>query len=221
MDGPPGALLASGRAADVYDLGDGTVLRRYRSDHDCGPEARLMQWLHEHGVPVPRVHRTSGSDIVMDRVVGPTLFEDLAQRPWRVARHARTLASLQRRVNALVAPRWLARREGVSEGDAVLHLDLHPMNVLMGAGGPVIIDWTNASRGLATFDAAMSVAVMAAFELDGLQDRVGRWLLVQTFVSTRGRRDVRASMSAACRHRLTDPNVTAGERRSLERLART
>ena len=29
----PGPLLASGRAADVFDIGDGKVLRRYRAPH--------------------------------------------------------------------------------------------------------------------------------------------------------------------------------------------
>ena len=33
MTDEPGPLIASGRAADVYDLGDGTVLRRYRTAH--------------------------------------------------------------------------------------------------------------------------------------------------------------------------------------------
>ena len=32
-------LLATGRAAEVFDLGDGTVLRRYRVDHDTALEA--------------------------------------------------------------------------------------------------------------------------------------------------------------------------------------
>ena len=31
MDDPPGPLIASGRSADIYDLGDGRVVRRLRS----------------------------------------------------------------------------------------------------------------------------------------------------------------------------------------------
>ena len=40
--GPPGPLIGSGRAADVYALGDGKVLRRYRFARSCTAEAGLM-----------------------------------------------------------------------------------------------------------------------------------------------------------------------------------
>ncbi len=69
--------FANGRAADLFDLGDGTVLRRYRTARDSASEARLMQWLFEAGYPVPRVHRSNGPDLVMDRIDGPTMLEDL------------------------------------------------------------------------------------------------------------------------------------------------
>ena len=95
-DRAPGRLIASGRAADVFDLGDGTVLRRYRNDHDSGPEGRVMGWLAASGVSVPTVHRATGREMVMDHVSGPTMLDDLQRRPWRLWRHARTLADLQR-----------------------------------------------------------------------------------------------------------------------------
>ena len=37
-------------------------------------------------------------------------------------------------------------------GDRFLHLDLHPLNVIMSARGPIVIDWANASRGEALTD---------------------------------------------------------------------
>jgi Ser/Thr protein kinase RdoA (MazF antagonist) len=127
---PPGRLIASGRAAYVFDLGDGTVLRRYRSEHDCEPEGRLMGWLAESGVPVPLVHRATGRDLVMDHVSGPSMLDDLQRRPWRLRRHARTLAALQRSINDVVAPDWLLPDDRVPDGSSVVHGDLHPMNVI-------------------------------------------------------------------------------------------
>ena len=57
---PPGPLLASGRAADVFDLGDGTVLRRYRLDgFDCEYEARVMRHVADAGIRVPKVDSTA------------------------------------------------------------------------------------------------------------------------------------------------------------------
>jgi aminoglycoside phosphotransferase (APT) family kinase protein len=215
-DPDPGPLIASGRAADVFDRGDGTVLRRYRSDHDVATERRVMAWLAAEGVPVPRVHRGDGRDLVMDRIDGPTMLEDLQRRPWRVVAHARTLASLQRRLNEMRAPDWFPRRDGVPPGDGVLHLDLHPMNVIVGDDGPVVIDWTNASRGPGGFDAAMSCALMSAYEVDGLRDRIARLVFVELFRSVRGRRVVRRAWPDALTFRLRDPNVTSGERAALE-----
>jgi aminoglycoside phosphotransferase (APT) family kinase protein len=214
----PGRLLASGRAADVYDLGDGTVLRRYRTDRDCADEARLMIWLDTQDVAVPTVHHAAGRDIVMDLVEGPTMVEDLGARPWRVVRHARELARIQRALHRREAPNWLPVSPGVADGDRVLHLDLHPMNVMLTDDGPVVIDWTNASRGDPSFDAAMTYVLMASFEANGLAERIGRRLMVSVFVWSRGRWIVARSLPDAVRYRLADRNVTPGERRNLERL---
>jgi aminoglycoside phosphotransferase (APT) family kinase protein len=215
---PRGRLIASGRAADVFDLGDGTVLRRYRSDHDSEPEGRLMRWLADSGVPVPRVHRANGRDLVMDLVSGPSMLDDLQRRPWRLLRHARTLAALQRSINDVVAPDWLPTAGAVPDGGAVVHGDLHPMNVILGPEGPVVIDFTNAASGLAEFDAAMSYVLMSTFEPSSVIDRLGQRLLVTEFRRSRGRRVVDAGLVDACRFRLADANVTVGERQRVERL---
>lgn len=64
---PPGPLIAHGRAADVFDLGDGRVLRRYRSvpvDRLVEREAAVMTHLAAHGYPVPRVHDAAGADLI-------------------------------------------------------------------------------------------------------------------------------------------------------------
>jgi Ser/Thr protein kinase RdoA (MazF antagonist) len=218
MDELPATPMASGRAADVYDLGDGSVLRRYRTDHDVGAEARLMRWLWSRGVPVPAVSRAEGRDLVMEHVAGPTMLEDLQRRPWRLALHARTLARLQRRLATIDAPGWLPPDDLLEDGPSVLHLDLHPMNVLLGPQGPVVIDWTNARRGPAGVDAATTHLLMACAEVDGRRDRIGRRVLVSTFDLARGRRLVADHLLAAARRRMADPNVTEHERSELVAL---
>lgn len=218
MSEPPGRLIASGRAADIYDLADGTVLRRYRTAHDGAPEAAAMGWLHDHGFPVPKVHRSDGSDLVMDRITGPTMLEDLEQRPWLVVSRIRTLVSLQRRLNELPAPGWFPRRDDIPAGDRVVHLDLHPMNVIMSPDGPVVIDWTNAAAGRASFDAATTYVLMATFETTGVRDRTTQRAVVELFRTLRGRSLVRASLTDACVTRLADANITDGERRAVNRL---
>ena len=85
-DAVPGPLIGSGRAADVYALGDGKVLRRYRTAHSCVVEAGLMRYLHKAGYPVPEVFAVDGTDLVMQRLHGRDMLADLASRPWRVVR---------------------------------------------------------------------------------------------------------------------------------------
>lgn len=214
----PGEFLASGRAADVYLQDDQTVLRRYRSAHDCEPEARLMTWLHDQGFAVPAVHEVADRDIVMERIQGPTMLEDLDRRPWMVFAHLRTLARVQKELNSLQAPGWLVGDDRIPVGSTVVHLDLHPMNVIMSPQGPVVIDWTNAGRGDADFDAALTFVLMAAYEALGLKEIGIQHLVTRLFRQFRGRRSVEAQLSAAITFRLLDENVTDGERAVLRKM---
>src|SRR5438094_9114508 len=107
LDAPmnePGRLLAQGRAADVFECGDGLVRRRYRTPHSTLHEAAVMQYVAAHGYPVPRVVEASGSDIVMQRLEGSTMLADLASHPWRLFAHANTLASLFERLHEIPPP---------------------------------------------------------------------------------------------------------------------
>jgi aminoglycoside phosphotransferase (APT) family kinase protein len=50
----------------------------------------------------------------------------------------------------------LARLDSLPDGDRLLHGDFHPANVMLAADGPVIIDWSNATRGTPEADFARS-----------------------------------------------------------------
>ncbi|MEV0648590.1 phosphotransferase [Phytomonospora sp. NPDC050363] len=153
-------LIGKGRDADVYALDDARVLRRYRAGGSTDDEARLMEYLAGHGFPVPTVHDSDGADIVLDRLRGPTMTKAATSRPWLVARHGRVLADLHNRLHRIPAPGWL-RGHGES-GDRVLHLDLHPDNVMLTPDGPVVIDWRTARAGDPGVDVA---AVLVLFKV--------------------------------------------------------
>lgn len=218
MEIEPGEHMASGRAADVFDQGDGTVLRRYRTEHDCQPEARLMSWLYERGFPVPAVHDAVDRDIVMERVPGLTMLDDLDHRPWMVFAHVRTLADLQKRLSETTAPDWLRTDERIPGGSSVLHLDLHPMNVIISPRGPVVIDWTNARRGDGDFDAALSYVLMTAYEARGVKEIAAQHLVTRMFRRLRGARAIRRRLAEAASFRLQDANLTAVERVAVSRI---
>ena len=218
----PGPLLASGRDADVYDLDDGTVLRRYRrpGGHDIELEVRVMRHVAERGYPVPAVHRFDERDLVMDRVDGPSMLDALQARPWKLVWYARRLARLQKQLARIAAPPWLLASTADHERTAsVLHLDLHPMNVLMSRRhGPIVIDWANAAGGPAGFDAALSYVTIAAFDPGNTRDRMGQKTFVEAFRRFRGASLIAPYVGVACDHRLADPNTTVEERVAVAAL---
>ncbi len=154
------ALLASGRTADVYLVDDRRVLRRYRAGGDVAAEAEVMRHLRGSGYPVPAVHRADGPDLVLERLVGPTLAEAYVRGDVDTTDGARLLADLHARLHALPAARS-------SDPDVrILHLDLHPENVVLTPAGPVVIDWANATEGPAELDTAMTALILAEVATD-------------------------------------------------------
>jgi aminoglycoside phosphotransferase (APT) family kinase protein len=220
MTDEPGPLIASGRAADVYDLGDGRVLRRYRSAHpDLELEARIMRHVAEQGYPVPAVHDVDGTDLIMDRIDGDTMLDRLSAAPWKVVSYARLLARLQQRLARIEAPTWmLAEAADRSHPQSVLHLDMHPMNVIMSPDGPVVIDWTNAAGGPPGFDGALTYVEVVTYATETPVERIGQRIFAESFRRRRGRRAVDAYIGAACDHRLADPGTLPDERIAVAAL---
>jgi aminoglycoside phosphotransferase (APT) family kinase protein len=227
----PGSLIGAGRNADVYDIGDGRVLRRYRDGRDparVAAEAGVMVHARAAGVPVPEVFDVSGADIVMARAAGPTMLDVLGRRPWTAGAQARLLARLHRLVHQLpaaglpvpVAPFPWGMTDG--GGDVLLHRDLHPGNVILTAAGPVIIDWEGATRGPAIADIAMTWVIIGFSDVPetpllaalvrSVQQRFTR-----AFVRAAGPLD-QQWRTAAIRHRLGDPNLLPAEVARLEML---
>jgi aminoglycoside phosphotransferase (APT) family kinase protein len=211
---PPGPLVGSGRSADVYAIDAGRVLRRYRVPLDVQAEATIMRYLDEAGFPVPKVYDAEGSDLVMERLDGRDMLIDLARRPWLARRHARLLAEMHNRLHQIPAPPGFPQPLG--PGDTVLHLDLHPGNIMLTSRGPVVIDWSNRSVGPAGADVAIAYLIMACSEVDDLP------LMIRPIVSSVRATFVRHFLlgvkddpvpfiAVAARHRMADRNVRPSE----------
>jgi len=159
-------LLAAGRDSDVFAYGDGLVLRRYRDGRSAAGEVAVIREVAALGYPVPAVHEAAGPDIVMERVDGPTLAEALvAGMPPDEA--GALLAGLHDRLHALAWP-------GAAPGEVLLHLDLHPLNVILRGAAPVVIDWSNARPGPPGLDVAMTAVILAQVVVtDGMLEAVG------------------------------------------------
>jgi aminoglycoside phosphotransferase (APT) family kinase protein len=147
-------LLARGRSADVYALDDSWVLRRYFVDNDTSVEAAVMAYVREHGVPVPLVRSVNRTDMVLERIHGPTMGEAMLAGRLALDEAAHQLADLHKRLHAVPSRTAdLAAR--------VLHMDIHPYNVMMSDTGPVLIDWCNVRDGPPELDVAMTALILA------------------------------------------------------------
>ena len=207
-------MLAEGRASEVFDLGDGTVLRRSKQGSDYRREAAVMRHALAAGLPVPRVRSVEGPEIVLDRIDGPTMLDDLVRHPWRLGAHARLLAALHARVHAVAAP--AAAATAPMPGDRLLHLDLHPANVLLSPTGPVLIDWENAAAGDPAFDLAVTWVLMDGADAAGSRVELAaiaafRRAFLAVWLRRVGRADAARGLAAAAEMRAADRNATPAE----------
>jgi aminoglycoside phosphotransferase (APT) family kinase protein len=209
-------LLSEGRASYVYDLGDGRVLRQFKGHGDAAREELVMVHARSHGFPVPRVLERRADGLVLERIDGPTMAQDLSIAPWRLRQHARTIAGLHEQLHEIRAPDGL---RAIEDGDTLLHLDLHPENVLLSATGPVVIDWSNSLRGTPELDIAFTWMILKTSSASNPFELAGMRLFARVFAGFAGPSRIEAGLQRAVEIRLDDPNIYARERTRLHRLA--
>jgi uncharacterized protein (TIGR02172 family) len=146
-------------------------------------EQEMARIVMEAGLAAPRFYGRVELDgrqgLVYERVDGPSMLRQVVSSPWRLGHTARQFAALHAALHARQRPELHSQREGLRrqigrvlvlseeqkarilayldtlpDGDVVCHGDFHPDNILMAGRGPVVIDWTNASRGNAMGDVA-------------------------------------------------------------------
>ena len=214
-------LIAQGRAADIFDLEDGWLLKRHRDGPLAEHEAAVTDYAHGCGYPVPAVRDATATDLVIERLEGRTMMAEIARRPWRLGAYGRILGELHRRLHELPPPPELPSRGGA--GPTLVHLDLHPENVLLTPRGPVVIDWTAGGSGRAEHDVAMAHVILATSDIPGPAPfravaRAGRQLFLDAFLKHAGLEVSRADLADVARARLADPHLLAGERARVEAL---
>ncbi|MER6498399.1 phosphotransferase [Streptomyces sp. NPDC001455] len=159
-----GELLGAGRTADVYALDENWVLRRNRDGLDATREWAVMSYLSAHGYPVPRLGprdaTTAPCDLVLRRLTGPTMLESLESGDLTASEVATVLAGLLAELHTVPA------RLSPQPEDRILHLDLHPGNVVLTPRGPVVIDWSDTAEGAPALDRAMTALILARTAVD-------------------------------------------------------
>jgi serine/threonine protein kinase len=211
-----GSLIAAGHDCDVYEAGAGKVVRRARDGRSLEREASVMRHARRHGFPAPEVFDADGPDILMELVDGPSVGEAASGEPGRAAEYARLMAGLLRRLAAVRAPGWLPAAPG-APGNNLLHLDLHPGNVLLTGDGPRVVDWAGAARGAPAADVACSWLLLAAAPLAGAAVE-GRRLMLEAFVENIDRDAVRPYLKVMAERRRADAHTEAAEKAAIDDL---
>jgi aminoglycoside phosphotransferase (APT) family kinase protein len=200
----PEHLIAAGRASEILDLGEGRVLRRFKTGGDPEREAGIMAHALAHGFPVPEVLEVHDDALVLERIEGPSMLRMLHTRPWRMGEYARMLAELQSQLHEIPF-----------KGERLLHVDFHPDNVLLSPDGPVVIDWTNSRAGDPRFDVAMTWVICTT------SGGPGERLFTRLFLRHAGRDAARQALVDAAAYRVADVNVTDAERKRVRGLVRS
>jgi aminoglycoside phosphotransferase (APT) family kinase protein len=213
----PGKLSAAGRDSNIYEIGEGKVLRRSRNGRSQSNEAKTMEYVRARGYPAPEVFSVSddGLDMVMARIEGPTMVAAASAQPWKLRRLGRELARLHQSLHLLNAPpRLPAAPCGL--GETLLHMDFHPLNIMLSSDGPVVLDWTRASRGDPLVDVAATWVLLASGEvnqsrLEALFVNAGRKALLNSYLKPFSNTGVESVLSEVVDWKSRDPNMTASE----------
>lgn len=218
----PGPLLGMGRDSEVRAYGP-NIIRVSLRGGDLGHEAEAMRHVRAYGYPAPRViEQPNDHSVVMERLSGPTMLDELAAKPWLLSRHVKGLARLHRLLGDVPAPSdWVK----VSSGSSVVHLDLQPDNVKLTPDGPVVIDWSNAAAGEAAFDAASTYVRLRTAAPDNHAAaraviNAFRTRFARAFLKEFGADAILSRLRAAADLRLLDRNLHPNEREAVFALAR-
>ena len=235
MDPAVGELIGRGRATDVYDIGGGRVLRRTRGGDPAHieHEAMIMRHVGANGYRVPEVHDVDGTDIVMERLQGHTMLHALTSTPWRMRSLAFQLADLHLGLEHVPIGPLLhggARQRFTGPdhpADCVLHLDLHPDNVMLTPDGPVVFDWTNACVGPRAADIANTWVLLTTSDIDAGNPAMRalarglRRTFVERFLDRAGRMRPSRMLPVVAAARLEDRNLRPAEAERVRAMMTT
>ena len=121
-------------------------------------------------VPVPsvlaRVDRELGSALLMTRMPGSPAWQPNEYDLVRAHRRGLACGRVQLSLSTIVAPPQVASASNINADpglmNTLLHLDLHPLNILLDQDDQVtaVLDWANASAGPAEYDRARTATIL-------------------------------------------------------------
>jgi thiamine kinase len=187
--------IAEGREAEIFAWDEGTVLRLYRdpaagplADREMAVLAAVRSVMPLVPAPSARIVHDGRPGIVMERIDGLGVYDEITRQPWRTWALAALVGRLHAELHAVIAPASLpdtrgvlrarilgepdvpadlrdaavAALDGLPDGDRLCHGDFQPDNVILRPEGVIIIDWGQATRGDPDADFARTSIMMRA-----------------------------------------------------------
>jgi uncharacterized protein (TIGR02172 family) len=158
-------------------------------------EFQITRAINAAGLPAPAAHELIEHNhrlgIIFDRIEGISMFRRVQSKPWTLLAESRKLAEIHAHLHTFTAPAELppqrAQIQGwinaaddltpaqlsearaclakIPDGDTLCHGDFHPENILHTSRGPIIIDWSTATRGHALLDVARTSSLLRDVEI--------------------------------------------------------
>jgi Phosphotransferase enzyme family len=202
------SLRSVGRSGSSWTVGDRVLRVGSRPGELVASSAAAAV------VPVPRVldevELETGTAVLLERLPGVSAAEFVAVRPDQAKSVGRSCGALHALFAEVRAPSELPGAPGArSVPDArLLHLDLHPFNVLVGDRGEItgVIDWANAAAGDPVLDCARSWTILTLDPGAVARRANPAWAtLTQEWIRVGGLHDIPAAARAwACKFMLQD-----------------
>lgn len=165
---PDGLVPLAGETGQVYAV-DGRILRvgpSWTIDIEEAAAARAAAVVPVSRV-LARVDHELGSAMLMARMPGSPAWNPGIYDPVRARRRGLACGRAQLSLSTIGPPPQMASaRSSVSADpaapEALLHLDLHPLNILLGEDDQVtaVLDWANAAAGPAEYDRARTATIL-------------------------------------------------------------
>jgi hypothetical protein len=182
-----GQLVGRGSSSEVFAWGNSQVIKLFNRGFSLSHaeiEARGLRIAHASGVPTPVVEEIIEVEgrygIVLERIVGKNLYEDVRARPWTLFNAAGIYAELYGMIHSCKTTELPSQREDLLHGiqnngvmsrlqeeavvkalhqlpddNALCLRDFRTHHILMSNSGPIIVDWESALFGNSSADIAM------------------------------------------------------------------